>query len=64
MPRNDQWRTYIVKLNVNTSFDEATLSGPTGAIVRDPKGFLIGASNHLIVHAQGVIDAMNRELIL
>ena len=54
----------MVKLNVNTSFDEATLIGPTGAIVRDSKGFFIGASNHLIVHAQAVIDAMNRELIL
>ena len=35
----------IVKLNVDASFQEGTKTGATGAILRDAKGFFIGANN-------------------
>ena len=35
----------VVKLNVDTSFREETRSGATGDVIRDSKGFFIGASN-------------------
>jgi ribonuclease HI len=47
----------LIKLNTDATFDIDTHTGATGAILRDSKGFFVGASNHVITKADSVDTA-------
>lgn len=54
-----QW-VYVVKINVDASFDEDSFTGTTGVVIRDNKGRFMAAKKFKV---DSVLDGLSTEAL-